>query len=200
MSTAITYSVDTDGICTLTLDLPGQKMNVLGAELMPQFDVALARAAADSTVRGIIITSGKPSFVAGADLKSMGQGGTDPKMGKGERVRQFMTLSTLLRRMETCGKPVACAHTPEEKQEQRSFFFWYKPEMKAALRASMKRIGLTDLAHRLLDEKKQTQDVTPPPHITPCQQSGRLSVPEHELRKPAEPPQVDGTRKVFCRC
>ncbi len=66
------------------------------------------------------------------------------------------------------GKPVACAHTPEEKQEQRSFFFWYKPEMKAALRSSMQRLGLGELAHRLLDEKKRTRDVTPAPHITPC--------------------------------
>jgi uncharacterized radical SAM protein YgiQ len=69
------------------------------------------------------------------------------------------------------GKAVACAHTPEEKQEQRSFFFWYKPEMKAALRATMRRIGLHDLVHRLLDEKKTTRDVTPPPHITPCGQN-----------------------------
>jgi len=66
------------------------------------------------------------------------------------------------------GKPVACAHTPEEKQEQRSFFFWYKPEMKAALRKSMHRLGLDAIAARLLDEKKKTKDVTPPPHITPC--------------------------------
>jgi uncharacterized radical SAM protein YgiQ len=66
------------------------------------------------------------------------------------------------------GKPVACAHTPEEKQEQRSFFFWYKPEMKAALRSSMQRLGLDGLAQRLLDEKKTTRDVTPTPHIAPC--------------------------------
>jgi uncharacterized radical SAM protein YgiQ len=66
------------------------------------------------------------------------------------------------------GKPVACAHTPEEKQEQRSFFFWYKPEMKAALRSSMRRLGLHDLAARLLDDKKATRDVTPSPHIAPC--------------------------------
>lgn len=66
------------------------------------------------------------------------------------------------------GKPVACAHTPEEKQEQRSFFFWYKPEMKSALRKSMQRLGLDGLAQRLLDEKKSTRDVTPSPHIAPC--------------------------------
>lgn len=65
-------------------------------------------------------------------------------------------------------QPVCVARTPEEKQEQRSFFFWYKPEMKAALRASMQRLGLGDLAARLLDGRKKTVDVTPPPHITPC--------------------------------
>ena len=67
-------------------------------------------------------------------------------------------------------QPVCVARTPEEKQEQRSFFFWYKPEMKAALRASMQRLGLGDMAARLLDGKKKTVDVTPPPHITPCGQ------------------------------
>jgi 3-hydroxyacyl-CoA dehydrogenase/enoyl-CoA hydratase/3-hydroxybutyryl-CoA epimerase len=108
VSNAITYSVDAEGICTLTLDLPGQKMNVLGGELTSQLDAALARAATDSTVRGIIITSGKPTFVAGGDLKLLGQG-PDPTLGKGELARRFMGLSTLLRRMETCGKPVACA-------------------------------------------------------------------------------------------
>jgi hypothetical protein len=63
---------------------------------------------------------------------------------------------------------VCVARTPEEKQEQRSFFFWYKPEMKSVLRKSMTRLGLGDMAARLLDGKQQTVDVTPPPHITPC--------------------------------
>ncbi|HYD82435.1 MAG TPA: DUF3362 domain-containing protein, partial [Opitutus sp.] len=66
------------------------------------------------------------------------------------------------------GANVCVARTPEEKQEQRSFFFWYKPEMKAALRKSMQRLGLGEMARRLIDEKKTTVDVTPPPHITPC--------------------------------
>lgn len=66
------------------------------------------------------------------------------------------------------GKEVSVARTPEEKQTQRSFFFWYKPEMKKALRSSMHRLGLDRLAKRLLDDKKATEDVTPPPHIAPC--------------------------------
>jgi uncharacterized radical SAM protein YgiQ len=93
------------------------------------------------------------------------------------------------------GKPVPCAHTPEEKQEQRSFFFWYKPEMKAALRGTLQRLGLEETARRLLDEKKTTRDVTPPPHITPCgrgapgpqaEPSGRKSTGPKTAPKPAD--------------
>ena len=47
-------------------------------------------------------------------------------------------------------KPVAVAKTPEEKAEQRSFFFWYKPEMRAALRATLRRLGLNQAAAKLL--------------------------------------------------
>ncbi len=66
------------------------------------------------------------------------------------------------------GAEVCVARSPEEKQTQRSFFFWYKPEMKKALRASMLKLGLGPMAKRLLDEPQKTEDVTPPPHITPC--------------------------------
>ena len=66
------------------------------------------------------------------------------------------------------GKAVEVARTPEEKQTQRSFFFWYKPEMRRALRQTLDRLGLKDVSKRLLDGKQATVDVTPPPHITPC--------------------------------
>lgn len=71
------------------------------------------------------------------------------------------------------GEAVWVARSPEEKREQRSFFFWYKPEMKAVLRKSLRRLGLGKIAARLLDERRQTTDVTPPPHITP----GGMNVP-----------------------
>ena len=70
------------------------------------------------------------------------------------------------------GAEVCVARSPEEKQTQRSFFFWYKPEMKKALRASMLKLGLGPMAKRLLDEPQKTEDVTPPPHITPCGMRG----------------------------
>ena len=48
------------------------------------------------------------------------------------------------------GKPVHVARTPEEKEEQRSFFFWYKPGVREALRASLERLGMDEAAERLL--------------------------------------------------
>ncbi len=65
-------------------------------------------------------------------------------------------------------QPVHVARTPAEKEEQRSFFFWYKAEMKPRLRATLRRLGLPAIAARLLDGRGKTVDVTPPPHITPC--------------------------------
>lgn len=109
MDEAVSYQVDAEGICTLTMDLPGRKLNVMGEELQLQLAAQLARAAADLQVKGIIITSGKPTFLAGGDLKAMGDGVEDSYVSKGELARQLMTLSLLLRRLETCGKPVACA-------------------------------------------------------------------------------------------
>ena len=88
-------------------------------------------------------------------------------------------------------QPVCVARTPEEKQEQRSFFFWYKPEMKAALRKSMQRLGLADMAARLLDGKQVTVDVTPPPHITPVHPPAEEHSPARPAPRRGKPSRVD---------
>lgn len=71
------------------------------------------------------------------------------------------------------GKPVFTAHTPQEKQEQRSFFFWYKREMRNGIRKTLHRLGLPQIASHLLDNQKPTEDLTPPPHITPVRKRKR---------------------------
>lgn len=109
MSEAVTCSVDGDGLCTLVLDLPGEKMNVLGATLSDAFEAALRRAMADDAVKGVVITSGKSTFVAGGDLKMLGGGLDVASMAPAEVAHLFASLSRLLRWMETAGKPVACA-------------------------------------------------------------------------------------------
>jgi uncharacterized radical SAM protein YgiQ len=46
-------------------------------------------------------------------------------------------------------KPVFTARTKEEKERQRMYFFWYKPEMQQKLKHRMKEIGLQSIETRL---------------------------------------------------
>ena len=51
------------------------------------------------------------------------------------------------------GQPTVCSHSKEEKEEQRNFFFWYNPEMRGKIAASLKRLGLDAYAEKLLGKK-----------------------------------------------
>ncbi len=106
---ALTVADDADGIRTITLDLKGSVMNTLGAALTMPLEAALRAAMADDAVKGIVLTSAKDSFVAGGDLKQLGAGYDLSDKSMAEKVEMFAYLSTLLRWMETAGKPVACA-------------------------------------------------------------------------------------------
>ena len=46
-------------------------------------------------------------------------------------------------------EPVFSAKTPREKQAQRQYFFWYKPEERRAIEQELKRIGRPDLIQKL---------------------------------------------------
>ncbi len=46
-------------------------------------------------------------------------------------------------------EPVFSAKTPKEKQAQRQYFFWYKPEERRGIEQSLRRIGRQDLIPRL---------------------------------------------------
>jgi len=108
MSNTIQYTVDTDGIATLIIDLPGKSMNVLCAELIADLSECVDKVATDKNVIGAVLTSGKAAFVAGADLTELGTAydrGVDQVQGY-EWSRQ---LSAVFRTMETCGKPFAVA-------------------------------------------------------------------------------------------
>lgn len=51
-------------------------------------------------------------------------------------------------------EPVYTARTNEEKQKQRMFFFWYKPEMRKKIVQSLKRNQLFSSEKELFDDKK----------------------------------------------
>ena len=48
---------------------------------------------------------------------------------------------------------VPCARSPEQKQAQRLFFFWYKPEERQRIEAELRRIHRPDLIARLYPRK-----------------------------------------------
>ena len=77
--TAIQMTVDADGIATLTMDLADRPMNVLNEAMMAPFAECIAKIEADPAVKGVIITSAKREFLAGADI-DMVLGITDPKL------------------------------------------------------------------------------------------------------------------------
>ncbi|WP_176593617.1 enoyl-CoA hydratase-related protein [Sphingobium sp. EM0848] len=109
MSEVVSYNVDSDGLCALVLDLPDSKMNVLGATLSNALESTLRRAMTDEAVKGVVITSGKDSFVAGGDLKMLSGGIDVAAMPSEDAIHMFSSFSRLLRWLETAGKPVACA-------------------------------------------------------------------------------------------
>jgi 3-hydroxyacyl-CoA dehydrogenase/enoyl-CoA hydratase/3-hydroxybutyryl-CoA epimerase len=67
----IFYKKDTDNIVTLTLDMKGRPMNVINHEIFEAFVPVLEQLKADKkrgSLRGVILTSGKKTFLAGGDL------------------------------------------------------------------------------------------------------------------------------------
>ncbi len=109
----IHFDVDADGIATLTIDVPGQSMNVIGPDFIADLDEAITRIALDEAIKGAVIASGKDSgFMAGMDLKYFGSmlaSGGGERPAPAEIFGQVFVLNQLFRRLETCGKPVACA-------------------------------------------------------------------------------------------
>ena len=102
--TALATSTE-NGIAVLTLDVPGEPVNTLGAAVKEELEAALTRLRDDSNVRAVVIISGKPdSFIAGADIHDFTRLST---------MEQFESLSRegqeMLQRVEDFPKPVVAA-------------------------------------------------------------------------------------------
>ena len=66
--TDFTATTDAEGIVTILWDVPGRSMNVLSLEGLAELAALIEGALADASVRGVVITSGKPDFAGGMDL------------------------------------------------------------------------------------------------------------------------------------
>ena len=61
-----------DGIVELKFDLAGESVNKLNAVALQDFAAATQAIAKDGSVKGVIVTSGKPVFIVGADITEFG--------------------------------------------------------------------------------------------------------------------------------
>lgn len=105
---ALSYSVADNGVATITIDVKNERMNILTLDLHRDIGNVAERLATDETAVGAVIQSAKPSFMAGGDLKRLA-GLYDLNRTPEEAYEQSRTFSQALRRLETCGKPVAAA-------------------------------------------------------------------------------------------
>jgi enoyl-CoA hydratase len=92
-----------DGVATVTVNRP-DKLNALNDQVMAELSDAVERITTAPEIRGAIITGAGPkAFIAGADIGDLSRQG--PFDGKARAVRG----QGVLRRLETCGKPVIAA-------------------------------------------------------------------------------------------
>lgn len=106
-TSAVRYDQDADGIVTLTLDDPTASANTMNDLYVESMAVAVDRLYAEQeSVTGVVVTSAKKTFFAGANLNEMVKAGPEdaPRVFElAERVK------SALRRLETFPKPVVAA-------------------------------------------------------------------------------------------
>jgi len=116
--TRFTLEVGSDGIALVTWNMPGRSMNLIDATTTAELSAIVEQVAADAVVKGVVITSGKDSFCAGADLailQTMSRLYTETMTAQGEDAANALLFaesrkfSQLCRRIETCGKPWVAA-------------------------------------------------------------------------------------------
>jgi 3-hydroxyacyl-CoA dehydrogenase / enoyl-CoA hydratase / 3-hydroxybutyryl-CoA epimerase len=113
-----TVETDGDGIALVTWNEPERTMNVIDARVMAELSALVEDLTADQAVKGVVITSGKETFCAGADLtmlETLSRTFAEHVAAQGEETatahffEESRKLSLLYRRIETCGKPWAAA-------------------------------------------------------------------------------------------
>jgi len=116
--THFNVETDGDGIALATWDSPGRSMNVIDATVMDELATIIEQTTADDAVKGVVITSAKDAFSAGADLAMLeGLSRTFAELAASQGEEAAMSRffeesrrwSVLCRRIETAGKPWVAA-------------------------------------------------------------------------------------------
>lgn len=101
----IDYSVDGDGVASIVWNMGDRSMNVMNQASVAAFGEAVHKAIADKAVKGVIVTSAKPDFVAGGDLVSMLEESKDAA----KALQNSFKLQKMFRDIEKAGKPFVAA-------------------------------------------------------------------------------------------
>lgn len=106
MSELIATNIDGDGIATLTWNMEDESVNSLNEASMGAFSDALDAVIANDDVKGIIVTSAKSDFIAGADLKMIRRLADTPAQEIFDSVR---SIHAVFGKLENSGKPTVAA-------------------------------------------------------------------------------------------
>jgi 3-hydroxyacyl-CoA dehydrogenase/enoyl-CoA hydratase/3-hydroxybutyryl-CoA epimerase len=99
-----------DGVLVATIDMPGRAVNVFSAALMDSVDRLLDAVAAAVDIRAVVLTSGKPTFLAGADLDMVRMFTQRARAESPAALHELCgRLGRIFRRLETQGKPFVAA-------------------------------------------------------------------------------------------
>jgi 3-hydroxyacyl-CoA dehydrogenase/enoyl-CoA hydratase/3-hydroxybutyryl-CoA epimerase len=104
---AVRYERGDDGIVVLTLDDPNASANTMNAAYVEAMEAAVARLEAEhDEIAGVVITSAKKTFFAGANLSDLMQATKDDAQ---QLYDGSTRVKAQLRRLEKLGKPVVAA-------------------------------------------------------------------------------------------
>ncbi|WP_374303342.1 3-hydroxyacyl-CoA dehydrogenase NAD-binding domain-containing protein [Ferrovibrio sp.] len=101
----IDYSIDGDGVAAIVWNIADRPMNVMNNESLGAFREAVYKAIQDKAVKGVIVTSAKNDFVAGADLVNLLKESKDAA----KALQNSFALQKLFRDIEKAGKPFVAA-------------------------------------------------------------------------------------------
>jgi len=104
----LSMEIDRDGIAIVTFNDASKSMNVVSPQWIEEFIAAIEQIAADSRIVGAVVTSSKPAFMAGADLKYILTLAGAITQHQAFEFSQRPSVA-MHRRLETCGKPFVAA-------------------------------------------------------------------------------------------
>ncbi|SFQ31199.1 enoyl-CoA hydratase-related protein [Pseudomonas borbori] len=106
----ITTELDADGILLAVIDMPGRAMNVFSTDMMDSLEALLDEVSSNSAIRGLIFTSGKDAFLAGADLEMIRMFTERALVDTTEQLHELCgRLGRLFLRLEQLDKPSVAA-------------------------------------------------------------------------------------------